>query len=152
MSKENLLKYPMLEEAWRMEMNAAIADAIDKDILTLAAKGLLTHGTNPTNPADETTAAEYLAAIYAGVDGTYASGPSMVRLLVGGTIYQHMAGLLVNTGSATELSVAEKVAAVSGGLFVPAMSLPTRATGRLASSSRGRRAAMQSPLPGTGWK
>lgn len=117
-SKTDLLKYPMLEDAWRMEMNAAIANALDKDLLTLAAKGLLAHGTTPTNPTDETTAAEYLAAIYAGVDGTYASGPGQVRLLVGGTIYTHMAGLLVNTGSTTELSVAEKVGGVSGGLFV----------------------------------
>lgn len=116
-AKEDLIKFPGLEDSFRMEMESAIQDAIDLDLLTLANKGLLQLG-NPSDPADATTAAEYLAAVYAGVDGVYAAMPNQIRMVVGSTIYTHMAGLAVNTGSATEQTVAEKIAGVSGGIMV----------------------------------
>ena len=43
-----MLKYPMLEESWRQEMNAAIQNALDIDLLRKTGDGLLDHGTDPT--------------------------------------------------------------------------------------------------------
>ena len=52
---------------------------------------------NPTNPSDATTAAEYIAAASA-VDGRFSTRESEVKMLVGETIYAHMAGQALATG------------------------------------------------------
>ena len=99
-----------------MNLADALQSELDKQILTRATEGLLAFGTAPTNPSSETTAAEYLAAVYAGADGLYAQASAEVKMLVGATIYAHMGGKAVATGS--DINSAEKVMAISGGLRV----------------------------------
>ena len=61
-------------------------------------------GTNPTNPTADTTAAQYLAAVASGVDGRFAMNEGEVKMLVGSTIYGHMAGQDVGTASGTTVT------------------------------------------------
>ena len=110
-NKEDLAVFPMMESAWRMELTDAVQNAIDVDLLTLASKGLLVAGgTDPTDPADATTAAEFLADVYGAVDGALASSINQVKLLVGPETYGFMGGLLYDTGSG--VTVADKMASI----------------------------------------
>ena len=53
-NKEDMLKYPGLEEGWRAEMAEAIQNALDIDLLRKTDAGILDHGMDPTAPADAT--------------------------------------------------------------------------------------------------
>ena len=110
-NKEDLAVFPMMESAWRMELTDAVQNAIDVDMLTLASKGLLVAGgADPTDPADATTAVEFLADVYGAVDGVYASSVNQIKLLVGPETYGYMGGLIYDTGSG--MTVADKMAAI----------------------------------------
>ena len=116
-NKEDLAVFPMMEDAWRMELTDAVQNAIDVDLLTLASKGLLkAGGTDPTDPADATTAAEFLADVYGGVDGALASSISQVKLLVGPEVYGFMGGLVYDTGSG--MTVVDKMASIGVDVLV----------------------------------
>ena len=110
-NKEDLAVFPGMEDAWRMELTDAVQNAIDVDLLTLASKGLLVAGgTDPTDPADATTAVEFLADVYGAVDGAMSSAVNQNKLLVGPETYGYMGGLLYDTGSG--VTVADKMASV----------------------------------------
>ena len=110
-NKEDLAVFPMMEDAWRQELTDAVQNAIDVDLLTLASKGLLkAGGTDPTDPSNATTAAEFLADVYGGVDGALASSISQVKLLVGPEVYGFMGGLIYDTGSG--MTVVDKMASI----------------------------------------
>ena len=109
-SKTDLLLFPMLEEAWRQEMNAAIQNALDLDLLTLNNKGLLSFGAAPANPTAATTAAAFLADCYGAVDGAMASSVDQIRMLVGPETYGYMGGLAYDAGSG--LTVADKLRSI----------------------------------------
>ena len=91
---------------------------MDKQILTRGTAGLLRWGSAPNNPSAESTAAAYLAAVYAGADGIYAQSAMEVRMLVGAdNLRSHgRAGRIAATGN--DVNAAEKVMSVSGGLRV----------------------------------
>ena len=74
-----------------------LRDKVDEVILNRTSEGLLAFGTPPTPPTAETTAAQYVAAASA-VDGRFATRESEVKMLVGETIYAHMAGQALATG------------------------------------------------------
>ena len=100
-----------------MELTDAVQNAIDVDLLTLASKGLLkAGGTDPTDPANATTAAEFLADVYSGVDGALASSISQVKLLVGPETYGFMGGLVYDTGSG--MTVVDKMASIGVDVMV----------------------------------
>ena len=110
-NKEDLAVFPMMEDAFRTELTDAVQNAIDVDLLRLTNKGLLVSGgTTPTDPADATTAAEFLADVYGAVDGVYASAVNQIRLLVGPETYGYMGGLIYDTGSG--MTVADKMASI----------------------------------------
>ena len=115
-AKEDLLKFPSMEDAWRMELSDAVMNAVDVDLLTLATKGLLAFGTAPTAPTDATTAAEYLADVYGAVDGALASNIDQIRLLVGPETYGHMGGAIYDTGSG--MTVVDKLQSIGVGVLV----------------------------------
>ena len=115
-NKEDMLKYPGLEEGWRVEMAAAIQNALDIDLLRKTNAGVLTHGTAPTAPADSTTAAEFLADIYGSVDGSMASAVDQLGLLVGPETFGYMGGLPYDAGSG--LTVADKIRGIGVRMFV----------------------------------
>ena len=116
-NKEDLAKFPGMEDAWRMELTEAVQNAIDVDLLTLAGKGLLkAGGTDPTEPSDPTTAAEFLADVYGAVDGAMSSAVSQNRLLVGPETYGYMGGLIYDAGSG--MTVADKLASIGVQILV----------------------------------
>ena len=106
-----------MEDAWRMELTSAVQNAIDVDLLTLSGKGLLkAGGTNPTDPSDPTTAAEFLADVYGAVDGAMSSAVNQNKLLVGPETYGYMGGLIYDTGSG--MTVADKLASIGVQILV----------------------------------
>ena len=116
-NKEDLAKFPGMEDAWRMELTQAVQNAIDVDLLTLAGKGLLVDGgTAPSTPGAATPAATFLSDVYGAVDGVYSSGVNQNRLLVGPETYGYMGGLIYDTGSG--MTVADKMASIGVNVFV----------------------------------
>ena len=116
-NKEDLAVFPMMEDAWRMELTDAVQNAIDIDLLTLASKGLLkAGGTDPTDPSDATTAAEFLADVYGAVDGALSTGVNQNSLLVGPETYAHMGATIFDAGSG--LNVADKLMSVGVNVLV----------------------------------
>ena len=74
--------FEYMDSSLRMNLRNAISDKMDAEILTRATapKGLLTFGTDPTkNAAGVTNATHALTAIFAGVDGKYASGTKFLK-------------------------------------------------------------------------
>ena len=113
---EDAAVFSFMDAALRQNLSDALSDALDKQILNRTSDGLLDKGTDPDTPTAASTAAEYLAAVYGGVDGIYASEAGGVRMLVGPTNYTHMGSLIIGTRGDT--NVAQKVAQVSGGIRV----------------------------------
>ena len=95
---EDAATFGGVDSGFRENIRAGLRDKIDDQILNRGTDGLLTQGTAPTNPTAATTAALYIAALYAGVDGRYAGNEAEVKILVGSAIYAHMAGLALATG------------------------------------------------------
>ena len=116
-NKEDLAVFPGMEDAWRMELSDAVQNAIDVDLLRLASKGLLkAGGTDPTDPADATTAAEFLADVYGAVDGALSTGVNQNKLLVGPEIYAHMGATIFDAGSG--MTVVDKLMSVGVNILV----------------------------------
>ena len=147
-NKEDLLKFPMMEEAWQMEMNEAIQNALDIDLLTLTSKGLLAHGTAPTDPTSATTAAEFLADAYGNVDGSLASSVNQIRMLMGPETYGYAGGLIYDTGSG--MTVIDKLMSIGVLVFVTDNAGPTPPICRRGWWSLARPAGTQPPLCTTG--
>ena len=112
----DLATFPMLEDGLRADLGDAVSNAMDIDLLKRSSAGLLAFGSAPTAPADATTSAEFLADIYSGVDGVYASSVGQVRVLYGPETYAFAGGLVV-VASHPE-TVIDKVSRISGGVFV----------------------------------
>ena len=115
-AREDLLRFPMMEEAWRAELGSAVQNAIDHDLLRKNNKGLLDHGTDPTTPSAATPAATFFSDLYSGVDGTYANGIGQVRMLIGPETYVYAGGLPVS--AVDNETVIEKLTRLAGGVFV----------------------------------
>ena len=110
---EDAARFSYMGAALQQNLTAALQSKLDERILNRATDGLLAFGTAPDNPGTASTAAAYISAMFAGVDGLYADAVSQVKILVGAGatgVYQHMGALKVNTGAAAEMSVAEKLA------------------------------------------
>ena len=116
-NKEDIAVFPMMEDAWRQELTDAVENAMDVDLLTLASKGLLkAGGTNPTDPADATTAAEFLADVYGAVDGSMSSAVNQNKLLLGPETYGYAGSLIYDTGSG--MTVVDKLMSVGVQILV----------------------------------
>ena len=94
---EDAMTYPGLDIGLRRNLREGLRDKVDDVILNRASEGLMAFGTAPTGPAQASTAAEYVAAASA-VDGRFATRESEVKMVVGSTIYAHMAGQALATG------------------------------------------------------
>ena len=118
--------FEYMDDALRMNLRNAISDKMDAEVLTRATapKGLLTFGTDPTkNAAAVTNMSHALTAIFAGVDGKYASLASEIKLLLGTATYSELGSSIFDTGSGA-LSI-EKLGQVCGGVRVSA-NMPTK--------------------------
>ena len=118
--------FEYMDSSLRMNLRNAISDKMDAEILTRATdpKGLLKFGTDPTkNAAAVTNMSHALTAIFAGVDGKYASLASEIKLLLGTATYSELGSSIFDTGSGA-LSI-EKLGQVCGGVRVSA-NVPTK--------------------------
>ena len=112
----DLATFPMIEDALRADLGDAVSNAMDVDLLRRTSAGLLAFGTAPTAPADATTAAEFLADLYSGVDGVYAGSVGDVRVLYGPETYAFAGGLVIATNHPE--TVIDKVSRIAGGVLV----------------------------------
>ena len=112
----HLATFPGLEDALRADLGDAVSNAIDVDLLRRTGEGLLDFGSDPTAPANTTTAAEFLVDLYSGVDGVYASGVGDVRALYGPETYRFMGGLVIVANHPE--TVIDKVSRIAGGVLV----------------------------------
>ena len=112
----DLATFPMIEDGLRADLGDAVSNAVDVDLLRRSGEGLLAFGTAPTAPANATTAAEFLADLYSGVDGAFASSVGDVRVLYGPETYAFAGGLAIATGHPE--TVIDKVSRISGGVLV----------------------------------
>ena len=112
----HLATFPMIEDGLRADLGDAVQNAIDIDLLKRTDLGLLEFPADPTAPADATTAAEFLADLYSGVDGVYAGSVGDVRVLYGPETYAFAGGLVI-TANHPE-TVIDKVSRIAGGVLV----------------------------------
>ena len=118
--------FEYLDAALRMNLRNSISDKMDAEVLTRATdpKGLLAFGTDPTkNAVAVTNMSHALTAIFAGVDGKYASLASEIKLLLGTATYADLGSSIFDTGSGALAS--EKLGQVCGGVRVSA-NVPTK--------------------------
>ena len=98
---EDLAKYRFMEEALRADLQGALTEAADKQIVVGNASsgdaqyiaGLQDALTAPGDPTNVATFADYASARAQQVDGRYARGQEDVRVLCGPATYQHAAGI-----------------------------------------------------------
>ena len=91
-SREDRARFAGMSEALRMNLNDALMDKLDQQVLA-GANGLF-HGTNLDNHAASavTTFANYKADLaYGRVDGRYANGVEELRIVMGSASYAHAA-------------------------------------------------------------
>ena len=98
---EDLARFGMMEEALRADLQGAMTEAADKQIII--GSGSVITGfedalTAPSDPSDKAVFADYASARAKQVDGRYAQSQEDVRILVGPATYQHAAGIY-QTGS-----------------------------------------------------
>ena len=112
----DLATFPMIEDALRADLGDAVQNAMDVDLLRRTGEGLLDFGSDPTAPANATTAAEFLADLYSGVDGVYAGSVGGVRVLYGPETYAFAGGLVIAANHPE--TVIDKVSRIAGGVLV----------------------------------
>ena len=125
-AREDAATFAYLDTSLRTNLSNAISDRMDAEVLTRATdpKGLLVFGTDPTkNVGGVANINHALSAIFAGVDGKYASMASEVKLLLGTATYAELGSSIFDTGSGA-LGI-EKLSQVSGGVRVSA-NVPTK--------------------------
>ena len=118
-SRENRSRFSGMSEALRSNLSEALADKLDKEILS-GTNGLL-GGTNLTKVAASarTTFALYRAGmVYDRIDGTYAGMAADMRAVVGSSTYSDMAGQY--RGNSADDSALDSVMRVSAGVKVSA--------------------------------
>ena len=100
--------------ALEMDLRAAVRDDLDDALLTKDREGLLTAAVaaNPSTPGSASTYAQYIAALYGGVDGLHASDVSQVRMLVDSTTYAHMGATLPTNGNDSAAEKAGRLAMI----------------------------------------
>ena len=145
-SREDRARFASMDEALRMNLSDALADALDKQILTGIA-GLLT-GTNLTNHAvtSVTTYANYRSLFaYGRVDGVYAGGVGDIRIVMGHETYGHAAGVF-RSDTAGDRAALEDLMQVTAGVKVSAH-IPDAANNKQNSVIRlGMRRDMVAPI------
>ena len=119
-SRESRARFAGMDEALRMNLSDALADGLDKQILT-GTEGLFT-GTNLANhnASAVTSYANYRSELgYARVDGKFAGSVGDLRIVMGSATYGHAAGVFRST-NAGDRAALEDLMAVTGGVKVSA--------------------------------
>ena len=113
------MRFPTMEASLRMALNSGLAEKADQEIVS-GSEGLL-NGTNLPNHnvSAVTTFALYLSQFcYGRVDGRYATGQDMLRIVMGAPTYAH-AGTVYRSNNA-DYSVLDSLMEKTGGVMVSA--------------------------------
>ena len=113
--REDSATFAFLDAALRENLSAALSDGLDNQVLNRAGQ-YFAPKTALAAPSAKTTAAEYLSHQYAAVDGKYAPNVGSIKTIVGQAIYAAMGSTIIS--SSDDISVAEKISAIGGGLRV----------------------------------
>ncbi len=119
-SREDAARFAGMGESLRMNLSDALADGLDKQIIS-GTDGLLT-GTNLANhnASAVTTYAKYRSDLaYGRVDGKYANGVGDLKILMGSGTYAHASGQF-RSSNAGDRAALEDLMAVTGGVKVSA--------------------------------
>ena len=119
-SREDRARFAGMDEALRSNLSDALADGLDKQILT-GTEGLFT-GTKLANhnASAVTSYADYRNSLgYGRVDGIYAGGVGDLRIIMGSATYGHAAGVF-RSADAGDRAALEDLMAVTGGVKVSA--------------------------------
>ena len=119
-SREDRARFSGMDEALRMNLSDALADGLDKQILT-GTEGLFT-GTKLTNhnASAVTSYANYRSELgYARVDGKFAGSVGDLKIVMGSATYGHCAGVFRST-NAGDRAALEDLMAVTAGVKVSA--------------------------------
>jgi len=105
---EDVVRLRGMEDALRADLRAAMGQLLDTQIVTGNGvapnmNGILNRLTDPSAPTADSTAANFISAFYAGVDGLHASGVAGVRMLIGLDTLRRLAVLQVPTSGAYAL-------------------------------------------------
>ncbi len=118
-SREDAARFAMMDEALRMNLSDALADALDKQIIS-GANGLLTAqnlGNNNVNAV--TDFANYIANFgYGRVDGTYAAMTADLRAVMGSATYAHAGSVYRN--ASVDRNAIDRLMEITGGVKVSA--------------------------------
>ena len=119
-SREDRARFSGMDEALRMNLSDALADGLDKQILT-GTEGLFTGTKLPNHNASAvTTYANYRSELaYGRVDGTFAGSVGGLRIIMGSTTYSHCAGVFRST-NAGDRAALEDLMQVTAGVKVSA--------------------------------
>ena len=147
-SREDRARFAGMDEALRMNLSDALADGLDKQILT-GTEGLFT-GTKLANhnASAVTSYANYRSELaYGRVDGKYAGGVGDLRIVMGAATYGHAAGVFRST-NAGDRAALEDLMSVTAGVKVSAhVPAPTGANKKQETVIRlGSRRDMVAPI------
>ena len=119
-SREDRARFSGMSEALRMNLSDALADGLDKQILT-GAEGLLTGTKLPNhNSSAQATYAHYRSELaYGRVDGTFAGSVSDLKIVMGAASYGHAASQF-RSANAGDRAALEDLMSVTGGVKVSA--------------------------------
>ena len=138
-----------LESALRMDMSGAMAEHLDKQILTRANTGFLNELTDPANPGAVTTYQKWIEIVGGLVDGRYAHTTADVKVLMGAKAYGFLSSVIAANTSVSAVGWSRRE---TGGLRVSAH-IPDPATNKkvgqaIASLSMNSGAAICAHWPG----
>ena len=119
-SREDRARFAGMDESLRQNLNDALSDGLDKQIISRYSNGLLT-GTNlaNNNVSTVTNFALYLSQFgYGRVDGTYASMTADLRAVVGADTYANMGAQYRN--DSVDRNALDRLMEITGGIKVSA--------------------------------
>ena len=134
-----------MSEALRMNLNDALSDALDAQVVA-GANGLLGANVLTANAASAVAMfATYRSElVYSRIDGRFASVAGDIRAVMGGSVYSHAAG--VYRGNTADDSALDSLMRVSGGVRVSAHVPAVANNKQNVIVRRGARRDMVSPL------
>ena len=119
-SREDRARFSGMDEALRSNLSDALADGLDKQILT-GTEGLFTGTKLPNhNVTAVTSYANYRSELgYGRVDGTYAGSVGDLKIVMGAETYGHAAGVF-RSANAGDRAALEDLMSVTSGVKVSA--------------------------------
>ena len=144
-SREDRARMAGMSEALRENLNMALADKLDAEIL-VGSDGLL-HGTNLANHnvSAVTDFGAYLSGLaYGRVDGRYAATTTDLRVLVGAGTYAHAGSVYRN--NSVDRNVLDRLADITAGVRVSAHVPAVASKKQNAVVRRGSRMDMVAPV------